>query len=65
MKKWHRSKTIWFNALPAILSAIVTTATVVAASDRVQSQTLVLCLVVFIQSIGNIVLRRVTKDQIY
>jgi hypothetical protein len=55
MKKWYRSKTIWFNIVSTIIYGIETFAGTGFISPEVA---------VFILTIGNATLRIITKEAI-
>ena len=60
VKKWYQSKTIWFN----VLSFVVSSLTALVNGDWIQENPESAAIVSGVIAIINIVLRKITKDQV-
>ena len=60
VKKWYQSKTIWFN----VLSFVVSSLTALVNGEWIQENPESAAIVSGAIAIINIVLRKITKDQV-
>lgn len=60
MKKWYQSKTIWFNVLTFVVSSL----TALVNGDWIQENPETAAIVSGAIALINIVLRKITKDEL-